>query len=70
MEKEYKIPDHYALDIALAKLEKLKLSDFKTIQEYINQHKHEQLNTRNAKKTYDDKSLASKLKKQLCKMTY
>ena len=50
-----------ALDIALSKMERLKLDDCKSMQEYLNQHEMLKLDITQCKGAYDDTQMVSKI---------
>ena len=50
-----------ALDIALSKMGRLKLQDCKSMQEYLNQHELLKLDIIDAKGTFDNGQLVSKI---------
>ena len=58
---QYKMTNARALDIALSKMGRLKLQDCNSMQEYLNQHELLKLDIIDAKGTYDDAQLVSKI---------
>ena len=61
LEGQYKMNNTRALDIALSKMERLKLDDCKSMQEYLNQHEMLRLDITQCKGTYDDTQMVSKI---------
>jgi gag-polypeptide of LTR copia-type len=61
LEEQYKMDDHRVLELALNGMEALKLADFKTITEYLNQHEVYKADIEEVGSTYDDRQMITKI---------